>query len=338
MSDSDSDEAGDLLAGLARPNINVHVVDDDDDDADEEEEAQAHPQPDSLEADDGDEEETGGGLVGAEAAFDLATAPGALELDPFRVAAAKDTPEPVAASSTKAAGGKAAAESHKLFVGGLPHGLSEAGLVKFFARFGKVQEATIVSNAAGMSRGFGFVKFVSMKGSRYCVQQAGGDGKLQIDGRECTVRFAQERDDRGAGLHGMPARGSAAHLGIQKKGGSSGGGGGSGSRAGGEGSRWDGEDGPHGVATIAAAQKRERFTPGPPAPGAPAVPPSEDGAVSKRAKKKEIVTVSRRQVPSPPHAPCFHRPTVLQVVAHAPLAALLRTRRTRSRCTTRASQ
>jgi hypothetical protein len=299
---SDEDEEEDLLAGLSRPQLGAFAAtgaDEDEDEDDREEEAAAAPAPaphatvrDADGDDDIDEGNVGGGggssgLVGAEAAFEFDSAPGALELDPFRIAAGVDVPLPAepADAKAKAKGGKAgAAIPRKIFVGGLSRDTDDAGLVRFFARYGKVQEASVVG-----SRGFGFVTFVNDKGARFCLKEAGDPPKVSIDGRECTVRYAQEKDSHGARLHKMPARGNVDYLGLNQKRGA-----GSESGAGRSGgSAEGGELGAPGVAMIAAAHKRSL-------PGH-SLDSSDDaggGGAGKR-KKKEIVTVSRRQGAEP---------------------------------------
>jgi quinol monooxygenase YgiN len=48
----------------------------------------------------------------------------------------------------------------KIFVGGLPTSTTEADLVDYFAKFGPIREASIVTNRqTGQSRGFGFCEF-----------------------------------------------------------------------------------------------------------------------------------------------------------------------------------
>ena len=52
----------------------------------------------------------------------------------------------------------------KLFVGGLSWETTDAALREFFARFGELQEAYIMRDRqTGLSRGFGFVRFVHQK-------------------------------------------------------------------------------------------------------------------------------------------------------------------------------
>lgn len=304
MSDDDEDDA---LAGLSRPTLGLACTDDA---SENEEEVHQAPTGVPMAAEDGDEDneephaQASFGGVSAEEAFDLQTAPGALELDPFRVASGIEQ-SPADASSGAVRPGSSGLSgrpvSNKLFVGGLSHATTDDALIKLFAKYGKVQEAVAVPG-----RGFGFITFVSAKGARYCLQQCGDPPSVSIDGRECTIRCAEQKDDRGAGRHKMPARGSVAYLGAPpKKGGSA--------RSGSSAAGLDGSDEPtYGVAAIAAAQKRERE---PRAPGvagtsgaaatgsAPAgsdeLGEGESNGGKRSKKKQEIVTVSRRQDAEP---------------------------------------
>ena len=56
----------------------------------------------------------------------------------------------------------------------------------------------VATSAGGHSRGFGFVTFVSDKGARYCLKEAGDPPVVRIEGRECAVRYAEQKDDHGA--------------------------------------------------------------------------------------------------------------------------------------------
>jgi hypothetical protein len=307
MSDDEDDE-NDALAGLSRPTLGLAPTDDVSEDEEEGRQAPAGAPIAAAEDDDEDSEvphaQASFGGVSAEEAFDLQTAPGALELDPFRVASGIEQPPADASSGTVRPGSSGLSGrpvSNKLFVGGLSHATTDDALIKYFAKYGKVQEAIAVPG-----RGFGFVTFVSAKGAKYCLQQCGDPPSVSIDGRECTIRCAEQKDDRGAGRHKMPARGSVAYLGAPpKKEGSA--------RSGSSAAGLDSSNEPtYGVAAIAAAQKRERE------PRAPGVAGTSGGAAAgsapagsdelgegegnggKRSKKKqEIVTVSRRQDAEP---------------------------------------
>mmetsp|Transcript_4577 Transcript_4577/g.7725 ORF Transcript_4577/g.7725 Transcript_4577/m.7725 type:complete len:302 (+) Transcript_4577:27-932(+) len=212
MDEADSDDEDSLFSGVARPELNagsLSLANDDDDDEDYDE-VEAAP---SATVDKGkkgaDDSEEDNGLLSADAAFDPDTAPAGFDLDPFRVAgpvASAETTE--AAHSSKQLHNRQAGKHpvKKMFVGGLDYATTDATLVKFFARFGKVQEATVVRAEDGRSRGFGFVTFVHQKGAAYCLNQAGDPPQVNIDGRSVAVRYAE---DKGSGVphYKMPARG-----------------------------------------------------------------------------------------------------------------------------------
>eukprot|EP00965_Chrysotila_dentata_P131834 4358646-Pleurochrysis_carterae.AAC.1 len=145
---SDSEEDGDVFSGLARPVLTASTLVDEDD----EEEERKVPTGNADQAASESEVDDASGLVGAEAAFDFDTAPEALELDPFRMAGPIQGASTSAPSGEKMKGGKDAQHgkqmTKKIFVGGLPWDLGDAGLVKFFVRFGKVQEASVVRHVA----------------------------------------------------------------------------------------------------------------------------------------------------------------------------------------------
>ena len=294
MSDDEEDE-DDLLVGLSRPKLNAAPAEEEDDDEEEEGEAVPAAPPPTAPADEeeSDDEEETGGLLGAEAAFAEGAAP--LELDPFRIVAGADIAAP---AETSAGGKKAKAGAQiagRIYVNNLPHTLDDAGLVKFFARYGKVLEATVVKGDRGNSRGFGFVSFVSDKGARFCIKEAGDPPKLDIGGRSCNVRYAEQKDDHGARQHKMPARGNVDYLGLNFKKNAGGREAGSSSS-----SRPQGGDemSAPGVAMIAAAHKRAL------PPGAPHGGDRESKRKSKEPKQpsgeeKGIVTVSRRQDAEP---------------------------------------
>ena len=329
MSDSESDEE-DLLAGLVRPNL-VRLAaggseagggDDEGDDGDagdagagpatggdaankEAEEGQHDDDDDEEEEDDGVTFEGG---VDADVAFELATAPDALELDPFRVAKGADVPD-IAERDAGAKPRKGSKDGggpipRRIYVGGLAPGTTDDALVRFFARYGKVQEATAVSG-----KSFGFVTFVSEKGSRYCLQQAGDPPTVTIEGRQCTVRQSQQKDTHGARQHKMPARGNVDYLGPGKRStgagsrSDAGGGGGGGPSHAGQNS----DMGAPGIAMIAQAHKRALPDSAPSRSGGGGGGGSSSGGAPSgyehngKRKKNEIVTVSKRQDAEPLH-------------------------------------
>jgi hypothetical protein len=199
---ADSEDEVDLHAGLSLPTLGggggssaAPLSDDDDDDE----------APKEQGAGEDSDAEPGSGLPNADAAFTVDGS--AYELDPFRIAgpssAAGATEAGPSASTGPAGAGKLCS---KLFVAGLPYDLDDAGLIKAFSRYGKVQEASVARAEGGKSRGFGFVTYVHLKGARFCMEQLGDPPVFEIGGRSCTVRFSEARSS-GPAHYRMPARG-----------------------------------------------------------------------------------------------------------------------------------
>lgn len=166
----DSDE--EVFAGVTRPMMGggggaaPPSEDDDDDD-----EAAPPAAPAAAAA------SSSSGLLSADAAFEMNSS--SYELDPFRVAGPVVTADEPAAPAGRKGAGARAKPSKKLFVAGLPYDLDEAGLLKAFVKFGKVQEAAVVRGEGGKPRGFGFVTFVHQKGATYCAQPSGARRRKQ---------------------------------------------------------------------------------------------------------------------------------------------------------------
>ena len=321
MSDSE-DDADDVLGGLSRPVLNAGAAapESDDESGDERAEPTAGAIPEEEAAtcdaeadDDADDAAADSGLLGAEAAFE--TTEGS-ELDPFRVAAGVD-PTPSEPKAAKAGAQKPpkGGDARKLFVGGLSHGTDEASLTKFFARFGKVQECHVARTEGGKHRGFGFVTFVSHKGSAFAVKEAGDPPEMMVDGRKCNVRYTEDRgpDLRGVNTNALPARGAGfltkqkapAAFGASSSGG--GGGGGGGGRSGG-----DDEAMPElGVAARAQALRRMPHEDGGGGGGGGGDNEAGGGKRKRGGKKKEeIVTVTRR----PDAEPLNKRPITMREI------------------------
>ena len=93
--------------------------------------------PAAAEEEEGREEEETGGLLGAEAAFAGPQAPTAPS-STFRIAPGMDIPAISDGGSTsagkqkKGTGGKV--DTHRVFVGNLPHSVDDSGLIQHFRR------------------------------------------------------------------------------------------------------------------------------------------------------------------------------------------------------------
>ena len=158
MAESDS-EGEDLLAGLSRPTLNAGPdtgdYDDDDEDDEEADQQAVDTEPHESgapEAVSDESQDEAGGLLGADEAFEDGAVPS--DLDPFRVVAGLDEDPALAQATDPSKKGmqqkqkwvpKNHVSQRKLFVGGVPYSMNDTAFLKFFSRYGKVQEATVVS-------------------------------------------------------------------------------------------------------------------------------------------------------------------------------------------------
>jgi len=83
--------------------------------------------------------------------------------------------------------------SKKLFVGNLSWGISNEALAAKFAEFGEVEEAIVILNERGQSKGFGFVTFADDAAADAAI--AAMDGQ-DLDGRNVVVNEARPREER----------------------------------------------------------------------------------------------------------------------------------------------
>lgn len=71
------------------------------------------------------------------------------------------------------------ADAMKLFIGGISWGTNEDHLLKYFKKYGKVEEVIVMRDwATGRSRGFGFIVFADPAVAKHVVME-----KHMIDGR-----------------------------------------------------------------------------------------------------------------------------------------------------------
>jgi len=84
----------------------------------------------------------------------------------------------------------------KLFVGNLSWNTTDQSLQDFFAAFGTVILAHVITDrTTGRSRGFGFVEYGTDEEAQKAVAEASGKS---LDGRDdIVVNEAREREDRG---------------------------------------------------------------------------------------------------------------------------------------------
>ena len=82
----------------------------------------------------------------------------------------------------------------RLFVGNLPHQVSDADLEKLFAGFGTVQSVQVMRGRdAGRNKGFGFVEMDTDEEAQAAIV---GLKEQEIDGRRLTVDEAKPRKVR----------------------------------------------------------------------------------------------------------------------------------------------
>jgi RNA recognition motif-containing protein len=88
----------------------------------------------------------------------------------------------------------------RLFVGNLPHQVSNTDLNQLFSQFGSVQSVEIMQGRdARRNKGFGFVEMGSEAEAQAAIQ---GLHDREIDGRRFTVEEARLRKYRGGGVGG----------------------------------------------------------------------------------------------------------------------------------------
>lgn len=82
----------------------------------------------------------------------------------------------------------------KLYVGNLPHAVTDDALREAFAPYGTVKSAMVVMDQETVrSRGFGFVEMSLMSEAQAAIQ--GLNGK-ELQGRTLTVNEARPRENR----------------------------------------------------------------------------------------------------------------------------------------------
>lgn len=92
-----------------------------------------------------------------------------------------------------------------IYVGNLPHQLTEEELRKEFEAFGKISTANIISDKfSGESRGFGFVEMPNKEEGEAAIK--GMNGK-EVGGRSLIVNEARPKQEGGRGRGGFGGRG-----------------------------------------------------------------------------------------------------------------------------------
>lgn len=95
--------------------------------------------------------------------------------------------------------------SVKLYVGNLPHQMTEEQLQTIFAEAGNVASAKIITDRqTGQPRGFGFVEMETKLEAQKAISMLNGKN---IDGRTLTVNEARPQQKGGFGGGGGGGRG-----------------------------------------------------------------------------------------------------------------------------------
>ncbi|HUW24128.1 MAG TPA: RNA-binding protein [Patescibacteria group bacterium] len=82
----------------------------------------------------------------------------------------------------------------KLYVGGLPYGVSDSQLGELFSQAGTVVSATVIMDKySGRSKGFGFVEMASDEEADKAIQMLNGQ---DVEGRKIVVNVARPLEER----------------------------------------------------------------------------------------------------------------------------------------------
>jgi cold-inducible RNA-binding protein len=88
----------------------------------------------------------------------------------------------------------------RLFIGNLPHQVSDAELQDLFSEFGTVQSVEVMRDrGTGRGKGFGFVEMGSEAEAQAAIQ---GMHEREVEGRKLTVDEAKPRKYRSGGFGG----------------------------------------------------------------------------------------------------------------------------------------
>jgi len=84
-----------------------------------------------------------------------------------------------------------------IYVGNLPHKVTEDEVRQAFAEFGQVTEVRLITDKfSGESKGFGFVEMPSKAEAEKAIQEMNGK---ELMGRALNVNEARPKTDRGGG-------------------------------------------------------------------------------------------------------------------------------------------
>lgn len=95
--------------------------------------------------------------------------------------------------------------SKRLFVGGLPYSVTSDQLEEMFAKLGKVNSCTVITDRySGRSKGFAFVEMEDDKEAEKAIKEL---DQAEMEGRKIAVNVARPREDRGPRNYDSQRRG-----------------------------------------------------------------------------------------------------------------------------------
>ncbi len=82
----------------------------------------------------------------------------------------------------------------KLYIGNLPHSLTEDGLRDLFSSLGEIKSANLILDRyTGQSRGFGFVEYKNKQDAEKAIKELNGS---EVEGRKILVNEARPQEKR----------------------------------------------------------------------------------------------------------------------------------------------
>lgn len=94
----------------------------------------------------------------------------------------------------------------KLIILGLGFGVSDADFLEYFNKFGLVEEAIIMRDSTGSSKGFGFVTFTTSESAAILLNEHATRGPLSIRGKRIDPKLAIPKGEVPPSTPPMPAR------------------------------------------------------------------------------------------------------------------------------------
>lgn len=112
-----------------------------------------------------------------------------------------------------------------IYVGNLPHNVTEEDLKSAFGEYGRISSAKIIKDmTTGEPKGFGFIDMPSQTEALTAIKSLNG---VDLKGRTIVVNEARPREDKrpggGGGRSGGGFRGGQGHGGGRREGGPRGG-------------------------------------------------------------------------------------------------------------------